>query len=71
MRTDRDYVVHFPCGCKVTFLGSCGHHTSRMDACEQHNKFGQIEDRNLMCAEARDIRNSVEIAETHRGFSPR
>jgi hypothetical protein len=40
-----DYVVRRQCGCRVTFLGSCFHHTSRLDACAGHNGRDQFDER--------------------------
>jgi hypothetical protein len=51
-----DYVVRFPCGCSVTFLGSCLHRSSRMTACHDHDGRDQTEDRDEIVRQARWLR---------------
>lgn len=41
-----DYTIYYPCGCRVVFLGSCFHRSSRMEACASHDKQYQGEARN-------------------------
>jgi hypothetical protein len=48
-----DYVVRRQCGCCVTFLGSCFHRTSRLEACILHNKRDQTHERDQIVAEAK------------------
>lgn len=49
----RDFVVSFPCGCKVTFTGESKHHVNRADWCGHHSyKDLHAEQRRLMNAAA-------------------
>lgn len=43
----------FECGCTVTFLGSCEHRATRMDACEQHSSRDGYMERAQIVMEAR------------------
>lgn len=48
-----DYKVSFPCGCTVTFLGSCFHRTSRMMACTRHDGRDQFAERTALVQDAK------------------
>lgn len=47
-----DWTHEFPCGCKVTWLGSVWHKSRRMDCCARHNGRANIDMRNRMQEEA-------------------
>lgn len=49
-----DWVYTKQCGCQVTFLGSCFHHTSRMIACSWHSPRNKVMERSRIVEEARE-----------------
>lgn len=49
-----DYPIIFQCGCRVTFLGSCFHHTSRMECCAEHNSRSKSAERNELRRRAKE-----------------
>lgn len=54
-RTDleMDYFVKFTCGCLVVFDYTSGYRTSRMEACGEHNRRDQTDERTEMVQRAR------------------
>lgn len=54
MDPTKDFTSSETCGCKVVFLGSCLHRTTRMDCCPEHASSRMSHERNAIHRRAKD-----------------